>query len=182
MPSPNAIEILTGLSVLAAVGSLIVTARHFAKQAKHLSDQLDNQQKQLRLNYYYEITGRVFEINRLFIENPRVRPYFYENKVCYDKALKPQVTAVAEYMLDFFSLIQEHDKFLTSEDLPSIDEWIEYMKDSFRNSPMLRSVLETKKDWYEEGLYGICCSAMKVQLGNVPKPMDMHGTWTHELL
>ncbi|MBB5501236.1 hypothetical protein [Paraburkholderia sp. MM5384-R2] len=64
-------------------------------------------------------------------------------------------TAVAEYILDFYSTIQEHERLLTSQKIPSWDEWKSFIADGFRDAPFLCHYFEQNASWYEEGLMKI---------------------------
>lgn len=47
--------------------------------------QIKQSSKQLKKSHQMEIYSKNFEINRIFIENPKLRPYFYENKSFLNK-------------------------------------------------------------------------------------------------
>jgi predicted RNase H-like nuclease len=67
----------------------------------------------LKLSQYIAITQRVFDVDMLFVKNPDLRSYFYESKLVTTNCNIQQITAIAEYILDFYSTIQEHERLLS---------------------------------------------------------------------
>src|ERR1700733_13156714 len=65
-----------------------------------------------KLSQYIEITQRVFDVDMLFIQNSDLRPYFYESKIVTVDCDIQKITAAAEYILDFYSTLQEHERLL----------------------------------------------------------------------
>lgn len=142
------------------------TAQHEV-QSKRLAshgEELKLQTKLLKLNSYVSITARTFEIDRLFVEVPDLRPYFYDAVVIDDPDVVARASAVAEFILDFYSAIQEHLDHLESDDMPSLAEWITYMQHGFKYSPFLCYYLEKRSDWYEDQLLKYCDQVKNVDL------------------
>jgi hypothetical protein len=115
----------------------------------------DQNQKQLSL--YVHLTQRVFEIDRIFIEHSEFRPYFYDCKILgkNDCVLKGdgflKISALAEYILDFFSNLQELEPKLNAGS-PSWKEWNDFIESGFATSPFLCAYFERNAKWYEQGL------------------------------
>ena len=84
----------------------------------------------MKLSQYITITQRVFDVDMLFINNSKLRPYFRDGQIVDQSLDVQEVSAIAEYILDFFSTIQEHERLLTSQATPSWEEWRDY-----RSSP-----------------------------------------------
>jgi hypothetical protein len=114
-------------------------------QAQHLARTVES-------SAYQSITTELLELHKLHLEHPDLRPYFRSGRDMrpddpnYDRAL-----VLAEYQLDFF------DSFwVQSEQMPHILDrqgpawlsWINYMRDSFKLSPIMCRHLESVKTWY----------------------------------
>jgi len=85
-------------------------------------------------------------IHKFFIENPTLRPFFYNNQeLSPNHAEYERVMAVAEMMGDFFEHI-----YLQRANLPD-DVWVgwrNYMLAIFQSSPALREHFGSKQMWY----------------------------------
>lgn len=90
------------------------------------------------------------DTDKLFIDSPQLRPYFFNGKKLnsteisstdYNKAL-----AIADYQLDFFSVIFDQEQFSkelqASADLRNA--WDSYMQQSFKKSPIMCSELKAR--------------------------------------
>lgn len=94
------------------------------------------------------------DISKVFVDHPRLRPYFYDGKQV--KKGDPDfdaVMAVAEMYLDFIDSFQDDYVF----DLPGMAKdgenrrlWNQYFKDIFVSSPALCAYAKEKKHWYSE--------------------------------
>lgn len=109
----------------------------------------------IKLSQYISITQRVFDVDMLFIQNPQLRRYFYDNQIVDQLPDIERITAVAEYILDFYSTIQEHERILATLATPSWKEWRTFIADGFRGSPFLCVYYDKNATWYEEGLMEI---------------------------
>lgn len=140
-------------AVSAAVAILSAWIAWFVgkKNLVRLTQQIEAQNAQLRLQSYVAITARIFEVNKLFVDNPELRRYFYDGVVLTDKEVMAKASSVAEFLLDFYSTIQEHQAFL-DQDVPTWEEWISYIKEGFKRSPFLCVYFEGKLNWYEPQL------------------------------
>ena len=128
--------------VISALGLISIVL--LINQTRQLSNSLES-------TVHQAITNQMLEVNRIFIENPDLRPYFYSGK-----AISPQdpnlakALAVADLQLDFF------DSFWTqSDNLPELhrdgpewDAWNNYIGDSFRHSPIMCKRLQEVHGWY----------------------------------
>lgn len=121
-------------------------------QLKIQSEQLIIQNREFKLSLYASLTANVFEVNRILMNHPELRKYFYEGALVTNDDPIELVATVAEFILDFFSVLQEHNRFLQGDHLPSYDQWVRYIQDLFRSSPFLCVQLSTNMDWYESGL------------------------------
>ncbi|MBB5467979.1 hypothetical protein OKW30_002483 [Paraburkholderia sp. Clong3] len=110
--------------------------------------------KEMNLGHYINITQRVFDLGHLFIDHPHLRKYFYDNAVVDSSEDIEKITSFTEYILDFFSSIQEHERLL-GDGTPSWKEWNEYISDFFGRSPFLCVYFAERASWYEPGLFEI---------------------------
>jgi len=108
--------------------------------------------KEMKLTQYISITQRVFELDHLFIEKAELRKYFYDDRLVdpADKNLQT-ITSIGEYILDFYSTLQEQEVHLTDAG-PEWEQWNNYIEDGFRRSPYLCFYFEQQIAWYEDGL------------------------------
>lgn len=109
-----------------------------------------------QLSLYVQLTQRIFEIDRIFIEHPEFRPFFYGGDILRreDEAFQKdglKIKALADYMLDFFSTLQELEPKL-KKGSPSWKEWDDYIESCFDTSPFLCIHFEANAKWYEKGL------------------------------
>ena len=124
--------------------------------------QTSNVAEALRGNLYSKIAVNTQELDRIFIDHARLRPYFYEGKdVSPDDPDHQLIEAVAELKLDIFefNLLTDRDfeRVLPADtDWQSLREgsraWVEF---SFAKSPILCKYLELHKHWYSRQLYEV---------------------------
>jgi hypothetical protein len=122
--------------------------------------QLRQLSEQNRMLVHQEREGSTLGLDRVFIEYPELRPYFYEEKdIAKEDPLYNRVVAVAEMHLDTFDYALKHaEDFQNYEPFPGSEKV--WMQDMFRKSPILRHYLQTKKAWYSERLQDLVKEAM----------------------
>jgi hypothetical protein len=93
------------------------------------------------------------EIDKIFIEKPHLRKYFYEDCPVLDPNSEEtaQALAMAEYILDHFAAILPHTT-VKGERL-TFTIWRNYMRDSFAQSRVLSDTLRTRRQWYPDELF-----------------------------
>jgi hypothetical protein len=91
-------------------------------------------------------------LDRLFVEYPDLRPYFYDGVDidAKDPSFR-RVQALAEMHLDVFDYKLKHaETFAAYQPFREAEErWI---RDMFRSSPILRRYCELRKGWYSQKL------------------------------
>lgn len=109
----------------------------------------------LRENLLIPLKNQQLELDKLFIDFPHLRKYFYNGEVFKEDSSDAyaQAAAIAEYILDHMAAIMPQ-RTADGEMLISTI-WREYIKDSFYNSPILCSTLEKHSRWYPRELYEI---------------------------
>jgi hypothetical protein len=152
-------SIATIIGAVVAVVALLATILLARKDALRRDRELSTEKK---MALYIDVTQRVFDIDGLFIQHPDLRCYFYEEELVKPNQNLNRITALAEYILDFYSILQEHERLL-SDSTPSWKEWNAYIADGFRSSPYLCHYFSKNKGWYEEGLLRIYEHAIQGQ-------------------
>ena len=164
------ISLLGLISIVGGLFSLVF----FYRQTREIAIQTQHSHESLQSAAYQAIANHEMEVDRLFIENPRLRPYFFASqeisKISPDYSV---AESIADYELDFFDSAQTQLKYLKS--LPDVDmqAWQAYFDDSFTNSPILCQRLITLATWYEKDFVDrekdVCSKAPKVQSKTVQK-------------
>ncbi|MGW6280053.1 hypothetical protein [Kribbella sp. NPDC055071] len=123
-------EYLSGVAVLVSVLSAILAWRIGSRTVRNMS--------------YRSATDLMLEVDRIFIEHPSLRKYFYDQMDCpkghKDRAL---VEAVAELTLDVLECIWDDRRNYSRRDLKSWDMYIGAM---FEQSPAVVEAYDPT--WY----------------------------------
>lgn len=108
-----------------------------------------------RAQLFDATAGRIFDLNRIFIDAPELRPYFYDGRDIegLDSLLRDKVEAVAEIHIEFFDteLLRQRQFTKTLEGMPDFDGWI---RGVLRTSPAVCRRLAAdaalgEKGWYD---------------------------------
>lgn len=144
-------ELLSLIISIAGFAILIITLVFLTRQTREMATQTRHVGDSLKGNAYGSVASQMFAVDRVFINEPELRPYFYSGRdISNDDPLYDKVVAVAELLLDFFDSV-----LLQQKHFPQIwprQWWEAYMMYSFANSPLLCGYLESVKDWYTEDL------------------------------
>lgn len=121
----------------AGVAALAVGAAMW--QGLLLRRQLENNTLLARASFYRGVTKLFMELDRIFLENPEWRPYFYENKpIEGDVPLKTRLLVLAEYIVDM-----SESCTAAEEALPELaGDWDDYFNFLYKNSPSMREYWE----------------------------------------
>ena len=109
----------------------------------------------------YEIMNvQTLEIDKIFLERPHLRPYFYDSKdpsKIRDEKTLHEVMIVAEYQLDFFDLVMTQLDYIPTDEDSQEDKanWKKYFEDSFAKSPALCKRIGDNPDWYMKRLVNL---------------------------
>jgi hypothetical protein len=104
----------------------------------------------LERSVYSNATDWVLGLDRVFIERPHLRPYFYNGEAIapghddFDEAV-----AMAELVADTLEAVWEQ-RFASRGKQP-IEGWENWMMEMVDQSPLLRRHLSDHRSWYEEG-------------------------------
>jgi len=140
---------------------------------------LQAQERALIAQIDQNLTQQNNDINKLFIENPKLRAYFYDSaSLPTDTDEKAQVETIAELYLDFIEqFANEHTQALPGMQPggPFWTAWNNYFAKLFARSPSLCKRYADTKDWYTEKHFGPLVSAncqknLSVQPPKTPNP------------
>jgi hypothetical protein len=131
---------------LLTLAYVIVTLVGFLK----LKEQIKQVEISTRGEMYGDLYTHQHEITRFFIDNPNLRSFFYDGKKVSETDTElMKLRAVTEMIADF----SEH-VFIQLSNLPEglRDGWEFYIKNIYRNSPVLQSHFEDEHSgrWYSE--------------------------------
>jgi hypothetical protein len=110
----------------------------------------------MQASAYQSIAANTLELDKILIEKPELRPYFYsgvdinENDKNYEL-----VMAIAEFQLDFFDATLTQFEVMPSDTQLDKEAWNKYFSDSFAKSPGLCKRINSNRDWYRDNLVGI---------------------------
>ena len=124
--------IISVLGFVAVVVSLIYVAQNIKTQV------------------YQSIGNQLIDINKVFVDHPELRPYFYEGKeISKGSKLYGLATSIAEMRLDFYDSVLIQMKYFPKY---FVVGWKETIRDVFAFSPIMRETLEIRRKWYSPGL------------------------------
>jgi hypothetical protein len=89
---------------------------------------------------------------QLFIDHPEWKPYFYENKELEpgdDTVSYAQLYLVAELLAGFIEATMIHRAYMPEYQWQN---WDKYLREIYANSPVLRTFLREKGDWFGDEL------------------------------
>lgn len=122
---------------------LAVTFVVFVVQAQSMT-------RSTRASVYQTVAEQMMSIDRLFVEHPELRPYFYGSKPSPSEELdRERVAATCELFLDFMDNVvgqtRHIPEYLTGP-------WQEYFQSIASTSPSLREFWRTNRDWYDDNM------------------------------
>jgi hypothetical protein len=152
----NIAVLLQGLASLATLGTLIFIWR----QTGELTRQTRNNSTSTISQLYKDIAEKMLAIDRIFIDHPNLRPYFYSNKSpreVRDVEEREQFQSTAEIILDFFDLLMVlkdiSRKYKTDAIFHShLAEWDDYFLDVYRTSPVLQDFFHEHIAWWSDDM------------------------------
>ena len=103
--------------------------------------------RQTKIASFGTVHNFILSCDRIFVEYPHMRPYFYDGKdiqegeVDYNLAL-----AIAETILDTFEAYVHQGTYVEYYETM----WERYIRDAFRDSPVLRRYFDRVRGWYPE--------------------------------
>ena len=101
------------------------------------------------------------DLDRLFIDHPEFRRYFYEGATAPKNPLEQaRLEGVCEYILDVYDfMLAGMDRYPSL--WPDREYYETWMGDIFRNSPTLCAYLDKRDTWYNDRVKRIKRNALK---------------------
>jgi hypothetical protein len=154
-------EVVTLLLSVVGLFSLFLIAKQVKaanEQAQSANEQAQLAKIQTKALTTQHVMTELYELDKVFIDYPHLRPYFYDGKEMSDSdADYGRVRAIAEFQLDFFDSFLTQSEYLTLKP-DELENWRTYIKDSFRNSPAMCRRLKGVEGWYNSELEDIAKS------------------------
>lgn len=107
-----------------------------------------------------------FEMMKLFVEKPCVRPYFYDGKpLAKGDSNKDLVLAAAGIMASFFEHVALQKGNLSKD---AWDGWVMHIKDMCKTSPALVNYYKEHTKWYSNKILSLICDCEKSPASGQP--------------
>lgn len=158
---------MTGYETLSVTAQIItfffltMSILYYYRQAKAAREQAIAATNQTNLltaslerSTYLDFEASLFELSKLIIQNPQIRPYLYDKKPLPGKS-DPDYNLVVSFCVFYLGFF---DHALTMEKLsPNGTQWTEkkwksWIEDMFNCSPALRQVFSEERHWYIDDL------------------------------
>lgn len=122
--------------VLAVIGAFVATIATCASmwQGFILKKQLQNDVSVRRASFHQDVANLFIQLDLIFVENPELRPYFYDNKTSSDLRISQQTLALSEYIVDLAESCTAAE--IARPELTG--DWDDYLSYLYRSSPALR--------------------------------------------
>ncbi len=132
------------LQAIGAIVSVFVSVLGFA----FLWVQIQGLNRALHSETHGKIFAEDFDIAKIFLERPRLRPYFYGNvEIQKDDVDYGMVETIAELYVCHFEHVMLQSKYLPTDIRQS---WLEYVRYLYRSSPPIRDCYFCMR---KEGVY-----------------------------
>lgn len=136
-----------------AAAALIVSAIAAWYSQRQQRRQTEIEGRSLDVTTYQGASALALELDRVFIEYPMLRPYFYDGVAVpatgsgsgEQETLRNRVLAVAEFAVDTMECIWDHRDTYNDEDRPAWERWI---CDALSGSPACCELADENPDWY----------------------------------
>ena len=89
----------------------------------------------------------IIEIDRYFVENRDVKPYFYYGKKVNGEQphIREKLLSIAEMLIDCFDNIYHQKDCMPPS---TFDPFSAFMREIYQNSPILQELLSKREYWY----------------------------------
>lgn len=105
--------------------------------------------RSIRSSTYQNVYQMMINIDNFFIENPDLKPYFYEGQIMEEREglNYTKLLSVAEMLIDYFDNVYHQKDCMPRR---TFEGFSEFMKDMYRSSPVLQEFLSQRKHWYPQ--------------------------------
>jgi hypothetical protein len=137
-----AVALFGNLVLLVSVVLLGLQVREMTKQSSHGA-------RATLASVYQAMNDNMLQINRLFVDRPRLRPYFYGKQELTDESPEEResVEATAELFINFMDNVLTQMPLLPSN---LAEPWRTYFSSVLTSSPVLCDFWTRRRDWYSE--------------------------------
>lgn len=143
--------IVSAIGFIFVFAGLYLTYRQMTINTEQLqlnTIQSEKVAKSIRANVENAIVTHVTSLDQVFINNPSLAPYFYDEKqINKEDKDYPKVSATAVMVLDVFDLVATQNKHYP-EFWDTPQAWDAWMMDVFSTSPILRDFIDKHPGWY----------------------------------
>jgi hypothetical protein len=137
-----AVALLGNFVLIVSVILLGLQVREMAKQSSHGA-------RATLASVYQAMNDNMLQINRLFVDRPLLRPYFYGEQELTDESPeeRERVEATAELFINFIDNVLTQMPLLPSN---LAEPWRTYFGSVTASSPVLCEFWERRREWYSE--------------------------------
>jgi hypothetical protein len=161
----DAIHISELIKLVVAIGSFLtvcITLILLVLQNRVIVAQTRYALESVESNVFGVLTGQNLASDKLFINNPKLRPYFYSGKELKETdPLYHQVVALAEYLLDYYDGLATQLRKYPAIWRAEKESWEKNLIDMLAWSPILRRYLTINREWYNDDLFALMRVAEK---------------------
>jgi hypothetical protein len=169
-------DILTLVVAGIAVAVSMLAAWHSSKQTR----------TSMEVGTTLSATELALDIDRIFIEHPAVRPYFYDNRALHNavdkggEELNSRVLAVGEFILDALECIWQSTKQVSEDGEDDKEAWRSYIVRVFQQSIVLWDLYtEYQIDLGDDGWYPLLSELQQdIQRAREGRPPVLHHSAT----
>jgi hypothetical protein len=168
----DAIHISDLIKLILSIGSFVtvcITLILLVLQNRVIVAQTKYTLESVESNVFGVVTNQNLAADAIFINNPELRPYFYEGQdITEADPLYNKVQAAAEYQLDYFEsltsqlrkypLVWRHEKESWEKNIIDILSW----------SPVMCRYLDRHREWYNDNLQELKRAAEKKRQQSLP--------------
>ena len=144
-------DLVGGIATLLALGTIV----YVLQQTREMSKQNRIGAKSALISVYKEISSVMLEIDKMFLEYPDLRKYFYDGAVLRKKTRKyNQALSIAEWFLDFMDMFVVMGKAAPEHPGVSLpwQDWNVFFREIYSTSPIIREYWAAHCNWYNETL------------------------------
>lgn len=143
-------SVLQGVVAVFSLATVVLTIVLVVRQTNEMARQSVYSAYATAGNIYKDVAIEMIEVDRLFYENPGMRPYFYEDAPPPDDPLEAaRVESLTEMFMDFLDMVI----VLEATTPPELDipwkEYQDYFVDMYRSSPAIRQFYRENRAWYD---------------------------------
>jgi hypothetical protein len=91
-----------------------------------------------------QIGAILIQLNRIFIEQPELRPYFIEGGKL-PKGQEQKAKALASMYLNTLDMVWSMEEVMNDNDRTA---WLKYIHHQIRSVPIINNLYESQREWY----------------------------------